>query len=158
MRTLERVAEHLTALGLRFRTTDGVISIGFSGDNTPYEAVIRARGPMAWVVVPTVSMVPRPRLEETIRVVNLLNARKVVFGGFWVDTGRSRVVFELAVAATDGPTRDQVDLAMAALSQVDDCFPMLAAVIWGGTTAEAALLATGRGQPGDEPPPLDMAV
>lgn len=159
MRMLDRVAEHLTALGLRFRTTDdGVILIGFSGDNTPYEAAIEARGPMVWVVVPTVSMVPRPRLEETIRVVNLLNARKVVFGGFWVDTGRSRVAFELAVVATDGPTRDQVDLAMAALSQIDEGFPTLAAVIWGGKTAETALLATSMGQPGDEPPALDLAV
>lgn len=41
---IKLIAEHLTALGLRFRTTDeGVFLIAFSGDNTPYEAAIQAR-------------------------------------------------------------------------------------------------------------------
>jgi len=157
--TLERVAEHLTALGLRFRTTDdGMLLIDFAGDNTLYQAAIESRGPMVWVVAPTVSMIPRPRLEETIRVANLLNARKVMFGGFSVDPGHLRVSFELAIAAPDGPTRDQIDLAMSALSQIDEFFPMLAAVIWGGMTAETALLAASASLPRDEPPALDLAV
>ena len=161
MNTLELVAEHLTSLGLRFRTTEEeVILIEFSGDNTPYEAAIQARGPMIAVVAHTVSMVPRPRLDETIRVANLLNATKVMVGGFWVDIGRLRVAFELTIVAPDGATRNQIDLAMAALSQIDDCFPILAAVIWGGKTAEAALLApsTTEQQEEEEPPALDLAV
>ena len=159
MSTLAVVAEHLTALGLRYRTTgDGVILIGFSGRNTPYEAAIEPRGPLLRVVAPTVSMIPWPRLEETIRVANLLNATKVVLGAFWVDPDRSRVSFELVSMAPDGPTRDQVDLAMSALSQIDECFPVLAAVIWGGSTAEAALLAAGASLPREEPPALDLAV
>ena len=43
--TLERVAEHLTALGLRYRTTDdGMILIDFAGDNALYQAAIESRG------------------------------------------------------------------------------------------------------------------
>ena len=159
MSTLAIVAEHLTALGLRFRATDDdVILIEFSGDNTVYRAVIEPRGPLVRVVAPTVSMIPRARLDETIRVANLLNARKVLFGGFRVDPDRPRVSFELAIAAPDGPTRDQVDLALSALSQIDEYFPMLAAVIWGGMTAETALLTASTSQPRDEPPALDLAV
>jgi len=80
-----------------------------------------------------------------------------MFGGFWVDPGRSRVCFELAITAPDGPTRDQVDLAISALTQIDASVPILAAVIWGGMTAEAALpAAESTGQ--DEPLALDMAV
>ena len=103
-------------------------------------------------------MVPRPRLEEAIRVANLLNASKLMFGSFWIDPGRRRVAFEVTIAASDAPTREQVDLAMAALSQIDDCFPILAAVIWGGMTAEAALLSASTSQQQDEPPALDLAV
>lgn len=158
MSTLDAVAEHLTALGLRYRMTDGVIWVGFSGTNTLYEAAIEPRGPLVWIVAPTVSMIPRPRVEEAIRVANLLNGTKVMLGSFRVDSGRSRVSFELAITSPDGPTRDQVDLAMSALSQIDACFPILAAVIWGGMTADAALLAAGASRPQDEPPALDLAV
>jgi hypothetical protein len=159
MSALEVVAEHLTALGLRFRRTeDQDILIEFSGDNTPYTAVIQARGPIVAVTAYTVSMVPSPRLDETIRVANMLNATRVMFGGFWVDAGRMRVAFELSIAAPDGPTRSQIDLGMAALSQIDTCFPILAAVIWGGKTAEVALLAASTNEQQEEPPALDMAV
>ena len=159
MSTLDLVAAHLTALGLRYRATDdGVMLIEFTGGNTLYEAAIEPRGPLVRVVVPTVSMIPGPRLDETIRVVNLLNGAKVVFGGFWVDPGRSRVSFELALAAPDGPTLDQVDFAMSALTQIDACYPILAAVIWGGMTAETALLVASAREPRDEPPALDLAI
>ena len=159
MSTLDLIAAHLTALGLRYRSTDdGLILIEFTGTNTRYEAAIEPCGPLVRVVAPAVSMIPRGRLDETIRVVNLLNATKVVFGGFWVDPGQSRVAFELTLAAPDGPTLVQVDLAMSALTQIDACFPTLAAVIWGGMTAEEALLMPNAGQPRDEPPALDMAV
>ena len=160
MSALDLVAEHLTALGLRFRRADDqAIVIEFSGDNTPYEAVIQARGPVIAVTAHTVSMVPTARLDETIRIANLLNATRVMFGGFWVDPGRLRVTFELTIAAPDGPTRNQIDLGMAALSQIDTCFPILAAVIWGGRTAETALLGLNpHEQQDDEPPALDIAV
>jgi hypothetical protein len=157
--TLDRIAAHLTALGLRYRATDdGLILIAFTGFNTRYEAAIEACGPLVRVVSPAVSMIPGARLDETIRVVNLVNATRVMFGGFWVDPGQARVAFELALAVPDGPTVDQVDLAMSALTQIDACFPILASVIWGGMTAERALLSAGARQPPDEPPALDVAV
>jgi hypothetical protein len=158
MSTIEQVAEYLTALSLRFRQPDAdAIVIGFNGENTTYEATIRLRGSLVTVTAYTVAMVPRPRIAETIRVANLLNAHKVSFGCFWVDPDRTRIAFELTVAAPGGPTREQIGMAMAALSQIDDYFPIVASVIWGGRSAEAAM-GIGSQDADDEPPTLDMAV
>lgn len=157
MSIIALVAEHLTALGLRFRQLDEeAISIAFTGDNTGYEAFIRARGSLVSVIAPAVAQVPRPRLDEAIRTVNLLNATRVSYGCFWVDPARSRVAFEVTIPAPEGPSQDQVGMAMAALSQIDDSFPALARVLWAGETAEGALAAPPSA--GDEPPSLDLAV
>ena len=97
------------------------------------------RGSLVTVIAYNVMVVPRPRLEETIRSVNLINSRRTTYGAFWVNTERLRVAFELGIAAPDGLTQEQVSMAMTALGQVDDFYPILGAVIWGGMTAEQAM-------------------
>ena len=163
MNTIDLIAEHLEALNLRFRRIDDddLIQISFTGDNTVYEGTIRTRGALISVIAYNVLVVPRPRLAETIRVVNLLNSQRVMYGAFWVDTERLRVAFELPVAAPDGVTREQIKMAMSGLSQIDDYFPTLGAVVWGGQPAEAAMnppAPDASAQEADEDPPLDMAV
>jgi hypothetical protein len=167
MNTIDMVAEHLEALNLRFRRfeDDDLIDISFTGDNTVYVGSIRVRGSLVTVYAYNVLVVPRARLEETIRVVNLLNSQRVGFGAFWVDVNRLRVCFEMPIAAPDGVTREQISMAMSALSQIDDYYPVLGAVIWGSQTAEEAMNPPVSAEPPvildqdeDTNPPLDMAV
>jgi hypothetical protein len=165
MNTIDMVAEHLEALNLRFRRyeNDELIDVSFNGENTVYVGSIRVRGSLVTVIAYNVLVVPRARLDETIRVVNLLNSQRVGFGAFWVDVNRLRVCFEMPVAAPDGVTQEQISMAMSALSQIDDYYPVLGAVIWGGQTAEdamspPAMIESAQQTDEDADPPLDMAV
>ena len=113
---------------------------------------------MVWVIAPTVSIIPSPAGGDEPGRQPAERTQGDVRQPSW---GRSRPLAGLLRACdrgAGGPTRDQIDLGMSALSQIDECFPMLAAVIWGGMTAETALLAGTASVPGDEPPALDLAV
>lgn len=164
MNTIELVAEHLEALNLRFRhiEEDNLIDISFSGENTVYAGTIRVRGALVTVISHNVLVVPQARLDETIRVANLLNSTRVGLGAFWVDVKRLRVSYELPVLAPDGLTQEQVSMAMSALGQIDEYFPVFGAVVWGGQTAVSAMRGPAPEASApvaeDEDPPLDMAV
>ena len=158
MTTIEQIAEHLTASGLRFgRPDDERIDIGFNGDNTSYEAIITARGYLISVVAPNVALLPDDRLDEAIRLANLLNARRMAYGCFWVEPARRRLAFEVAISAPEGPSLVQVWMAMSALNAIDDFFPAFARVLWGGASAEEAL-SPPNPERRDEDPPFDLAV
>jgi hypothetical protein len=163
MNGIDRIAEHLTSGRYRFRQCKGErIDIGFDGDNTWYQAVITVRGPMVSVLVQAVIVAPRDRLEETLRLANMLNALRVPYGHFWVHPTERRLAFEVHVPVVDDVSQEQVRRSMVALGAVDYFYPLFARVIWQGMSAEEAMMSESTSNAADEhpesDPPLDLAV
>jgi hypothetical protein len=163
MNGIDRVAEHLTAGRYRFRQFKGErIDIGFDGDNTWYQAVITVRGPMVSVLVQAVIVAPLDRVEETVRLSNMLNALRVPYGYFWVHPTERRLAFEVHVPAVDDVSQEQVRRSIVALGAVDYFYPLFVKVIWQGMSAEEAMLdEASLNATNDRPesdPPLDLAV
>ncbi len=161
MGTIDQVAEHLTTLGLIFQRVgdDGLeyIRISFNGENVPYHLRIDANDPLIVVAAPGLATVPPNRRDEVVRLANHLNATRLRLGCFFVDPTRQRLVFELPILAPEGPSRAQVQMAMAAAGAVDRYFPAFARVLWSGSSAEAALAEPAPADDG-EGPSFDLAV
>jgi hypothetical protein len=160
---IRQVAEHLAAIGYRFRIEDGIIRAGFVGEAIAYELVIAARRPLIHVVTPRVARVPAARVDEVIRLANLVNAR-LLLGHFSVDDERD-LRHEVTVLAPGGPSLEQVGIALEARVAIDGFSPAFMRVIWGGLRAAAALAeldgADGAIPPGgeeaeDDGPAMDL--
>lgn len=162
MTSIDQIADHLTALGLRFRRRDDRIDVGFDGDNVTYEAAITARPGLVSVLAWSIAVIPEARIDETIRLANLVNATRLSYGTFWVEPDDRRLAFEVPIPAPDGSAMDQVRMAMRVLGAIDVLYPAFARVIWGGMDARSALECAGSESPtaesGPEDPPLDIAV
>jgi hypothetical protein len=138
MNSIDRVANHLATLQLRYdRLDDTHIGIAFSGQHLSYRALIFVNGPLVTLTAPRITSIPDARLTEVLRLANLLNATRIRLGAFWIDPDHD-LGFELAILAPDEPTLEQVGFAMAALGVIDDFYPAFARVLWAGASAETA--------------------
>jgi hypothetical protein len=145
MSILDDVAAHLTELQLAFRLEGERLRTGFSARNTSYEVILLGRPPLLTAVAPEIALVPESRLEEVIRMANRLNADCVRWGGFWVDTSRRRLGFELAMPALDTISRDMVLCVLAGLDAVDRFYPAFGKVMWANMSADEAFASFASG-------------
>jgi hypothetical protein len=138
MLTLEQIAGLLQTLGLRYHETDGRLVVPFKADDTSYQIQIVVDGPLVRLVAGDLLPVPERRLGETLILANFLNAHRLRFGAFWVDSSRD-LGFEMTLPVGDELPLDTLGLTIAGFSAIDAFYAAFAAVVWAGATAEQAL-------------------
>jgi len=159
MSRMDSIEEHLTHLALKYRRVDAErIHLGFSGPNRTWEVMLLEYGP--WFTCSTVNLiqVPERRLLEVLRLINHINATRLVLGSFWIRPADQQLCFDLSVPWGDGLTTEQLDLALRATGAIDHFHPAFMRVIWGAEAAEEALASLTANPPEQSDDGLDLAV
>jgi hypothetical protein len=140
MSELDQVATHLQTLGLHFEQLGQErIALELVGDNARFQIFILAQDGIVSFVAPGLAIMPEHRVDDAIRLANLLNARRLQLGWFWVEPSQRRLAFEVPVQAPDGVSLEQVRRALSALRAMDFFYPAFARTVWGGMSPLAAL-------------------
>jgi hypothetical protein len=138
MLTPEQIAGLLQTLGLRYHESNGRLVVPFKAEDTSYQIQIMVDGPLVRLVAGDLLPVPDRRMGEVLTLANFLNAHRLRFGAFWIDSGRD-LGFEVTLPVGDELPLDTLGLTIAGFSAIDAFFAAFAAVVWAGATAEEAL-------------------
>ena len=138
MLTADQIASMLQTLGLRFHERDGRLIVPFKAEDTSYQIQIAIDGPLVRLVAGDLLPIPERRLAETLVLANFLNAHRLRFGAFWVDSSRD-LGFEMTLPVGGELPLDLLGLTIAGFSAIDAFYAAFAAVVWAGVTAEQAL-------------------
>ena len=154
MSLIDRIVTILTDEGARFQTYDDAVVLGFTGRSTRFTVEIVPRDPLIRFVVTVEAVVPEARRAETLALANILNARRVPWGAFWLDPRDGALAFELALPVLGDLDPETLRFALAATATLDAFWPAFGRVIWANEGAESALAAWAN----DPPPPPASAL
>jgi hypothetical protein len=134
----------LDSMGLKYQQLDELcVRMGFTAPHTSYEVLLIAGGPLLSLAATAESRLPAGRMDEAVKLANLLNATRIRWGAFWVHPERRNLGFELALPSLNGVTREELGMALGAIA-LNAFWPAFARVAWAGLDAAAALDASAK--------------